>query len=543
MPSDEATPELDLWSYVRILGRRKWWIIIMTVVGLVAGAAYVYVSPKKYSATSLLQVEPTTGNLSVSGPTPTVAPTTVSTQLQLLTSSAVVNVVAASLKFTPSITAAQVGSTNVLSVTATDTSPAKAALIANTYAKDFVNYERQTALTSLAAEELQYQQQITADSTQLAKETVASTGYTALSDREALLQQDLQQLEIDGASSGGVQVASTAPVPTKLSSPKKLTDLGIGGVAGLVLGFLLAGLIELLDDKVYDQADLERLAPGVPVLGQIPLIGSWKDKKSALLVSLTEPSSIVTEAYRSLRTSLQFASYDDPVQTVLVTSPTATDGKTSTVANLGVMFAMAGQNVVIVSSDLRRPRLGQFFGINEQIGLTSVVIGDATLDQALQPVEGVPGMTLLGSGPIPPNPSELLGSKKMAELIVQLREKFDVIVIDSPPLLPVTDPVILARLADLTLLIVGAGQTKKGQLSRAFQQVEQSGAPRLGIVFNEVRRESDKSYNYSYSYAYKPNQNGSSATATPSRMEPAAPDKNGPAHARMPIDIDDKALD
>ncbi len=132
---------------------------------------------------------------------------------------------------------------------------------------------------------------------------------------------------------------------------------------------------------------------------------------------MAEPTSPVTEAYRSLRTSLQFASYDDPVQVILVTSPTATDGKTSTVANVGVMFASAGQRVVLVSSDLRRPRLGQFFDMDETVGLTSVVIGEATLDEALQPVAGVPGMTLLGAGPIPHNPAELLGSKKMAEVV------------------------------------------------------------------------------------------------------------------------------
>jgi capsular exopolysaccharide synthesis family protein len=349
----------------------------------------------------------------------------------------------------------------------------------------------------------------------------------------------LANLQLAGAgtaTSGGVVVASTAQVPTSPSSPKKVIDLVIGGVVGLILGFLMAFLFEALDDTVYDQDDLERLAPGVPVLGQIPMIGTWKDKKSTFLVSVSDPTSVVTEAYRSLRTSLQFASYDEPVQVVLVTSPTATDGKTSTVSNLGVMFAMAGQSVVLLSADLRRPRLAQFFGMDEQVGLTSVVIGEATLDEALQPMEGVPGMTLLGAGPIPPNPSELLGSKKMADVVQQLRDRFDVILIDSPPLLPVTDPVILARLADLSLLIVGAGQTKKAQLGRAFQQIAQSGSPRLGIVFNEVRRESDNSYSYSYSYSYKPRNNGNVP-------ENGVDKNNGPAHARTRSKPNDKLFE
>jgi capsular exopolysaccharide synthesis family protein len=360
-----------------------------------------------------------------------------------------------------------------------------------------------------------------------------------LGNQLGLLKTDLASLQIGASAIGGVQVVSSANVPRHPSSPKKTLDVAEGGAAGLLLGVVALGLLEVLDDTVYDQADLDRLAPGVPVLGQIPMIGTWKDKKSPFLVSLSDPSSMVTEAYRSLRTSLQFASYDEPVQAVLVTSPTATDGKTSTVSNLGVMFAMSGQNVVLLSADLRRPRIGQFFGMDEQVGLTSVVIGEATLDEALQPVPDVPGMTLLGSGPIPPNPSELLGSNKMADVISQLRERFDVIIIDSPPLLPVTDPVILARLADLTLLIVGAGQTKKGQLSRAFQQVAQSGELRLGIVFNEVRRESDNSYSYSYSYSYKPRENGSSPTSD-ARSEDG---RNGPAHARTRVKSNETTLD
>ena len=524
MPPEDAAPDMDLWRFLRILDRRKWWIIGTTIIGLLAGAAYTFTATKQYSATALLQVEPAKGSITVSGPTPTVAATDVSTQLQLLTSSAVKGVVGKSLHFTPKISATQSGSTDVLSIVATSTSPKQAALIANTYANDFVTYERQTALKNLTAQELQYQEQINTINGQLQGLSTSSPGAVALGNQLALLKNQLAELQVLGATTGGVQVASAATVPQYPSAPKKSTDLILGGVVGLFLGLLLAGVVEKLDDKVYDHADLDRLAPGVPVLGQIPIITSWRDKKKPFLVSVSEPTSPVTEAYRSLRTSLQFASYDDPVQVVLVTSPTATDGKTSTVANVGVMFASAGQRVALISSDLRRPRLGQFFEMDEQVGLTSVVIGEVTLDEALQSVEGVPGMTLLGAGPIPHNPAELLGSKKMAEVVGQLRDRFDVIVIDSPPLLPVTDPVILARLADLTLLVVGAGQTKKSQLARSFQQVAQSGSPRMGIVFNEVRRQSDGSYSYSYSYAYKPRPSEPSMSTSP-------PSANGDAIA------------
>jgi capsular exopolysaccharide synthesis family protein len=532
MTADEAAPEFELGRYIRIVSRRKWWIIGITVLGVLAATVYAFTAQKQYTATALLQVEPARGSIIVNGPTPTVAPTDVSTQLQLLTSSAVENTVAASLHFRPSITGSQVGATDVLSIKATSSDPVQAARVANTYAKEFVSFEREVSVKNLTSEELQYQQQIAAIDTQLQGLTTNSPGAVALGNQEALLKQDLAQLQIAGASTGGgVQFVSPASVPQQPSSPKKGLDILLGALVGLILGLLVAGLLEHLDDTVYDQADLERLSPGIPILGQVPMIGTWKDKKSTVLISVSDPNSVVTEAYRSLRTSLQFVSYDDPVRVILVSSPNATDGKTSTVSNLGVMFAAAGQSVVLVSADLRRPRLAQFFGMDERVGLTSVVIGAATLDEALQPVPGLPGMTLLGSGPIPPNPSELLGSKVTADLMAQLRARFDVVLIDSPPLLPVTDPVILTRLADFTILIVGAGQTKKSQLARAFKQFAQSGLPRLGIVFNEVRRDSDNTYSYSQSYSYKTR----SSLEQPAPLASADKERNGPAHARSKL--------
>jgi capsular exopolysaccharide synthesis family protein len=502
--------EPDITAQLRVLYRRKWLILGLAILGLVGAGVYAFSAQKVYSATATVLVQSQKAPLSIGGTAVTVGATAVVTQIQLLESSAVQDVVKKSLGIAPKIVASQIQGTDVIAITDLNPSPARAVLVANTYASDFITYERQSAISNLTSQELQYQQQINTITTELGGLSTNSPGAAALGSQLALLKEELAQLQIYGAStSGGLQMVSSATTPKAPVSPKKPEDLIIGLVVGLLLGILLAYGIEYFEDAIRSREDLERMLPGTLIVGMIPMIRTWKDERTALTISMTDPSSVVTEAYRSLRSSLQFASYDDAVRAILITSPTATVGKTSTVANLGVVFANSGQNVVIVSTDLRRPRLGQFFNMDESVGITSVVIGDSSLSDALQAVESVHGLYLLGVGPIPPNPSELLASKKMADIMAQLRENFDVIIVDSPPTLPVTDPVILAQMCDLTLLVVASGQTKKTHLKRAYGQLEQVGVERIGLVFNEVQREADYTYGYSYNYSYKPHPNGS----------------------------------
>jgi capsular exopolysaccharide synthesis family protein len=235
----------------------------------------------------------------------------------------------------------------------------------------------------------------------------------------------------------------------------------------------------------------------------VPMVTTWKEPDKPFIITLSDPLSPVAESYRSLRTSLQFAGHDGSMKTILVTSPMATEGKTSTIANLGVVLTKSGQSVVVVSADLRRPRLAKFFGVSDGVGLTSVIIGDATMSDALQPVDGAPGLVVLPAGPLPPNPAELLSSNKMREVIDTLRERYDIVLIDSPPLLPVTDPVVLAQQADATLVVVASSQTKKGQLQHAVDQLVSVNARRVGFVLNGITRQGGTGYGYEYGYSYR----------------------------------------
>jgi capsular exopolysaccharide synthesis family protein len=417
------------------------------------------------------------------------------------------------------------GQTDVISVTATDHDPALAARVANAYATEFVSYETTVALKGLTTAELQLQAQINAIEVELPTTTGTPQGV-ALANQEAVLKEEYAQYQVDGASTtGGVTDISPASVPKAPSSPKKL-EIGLIGLAvGLMVGLGAAFIAENLDDAIRSRDDLEDVTPDVPVMGLVPMIGSWRNRAEPLLVMTADPTSPAAEAYRSLRTSLQFAAYDSEIASVLVTSPTATDGKTSTVSNLGVVLASVGQHVVLVSADLRRPRLAAFFGLDEGIGLTSVIIGELSLDEALQAVPGTPGLFVLGCGPVPPNPAELLSSPRLAKVFDELKEHFDTVLVDSSPLLPVTDPLLLSRLTDSTLLIVAAGQTTKSQLRRGVDQLTQVGARHIGIVLNEVTNGGAGYGQYDYAYTYKTQHKLSVTSASNGHVGAPQPDE------------------
>jgi capsular exopolysaccharide synthesis family protein len=166
------------------------------------------------------------------------------------------------------------------------------------------------------------------------------------------------------------------------------------------------------------------------------------------------------------------------------------------------VFAQAGERVVLVSCDLRRPRLGQFYGVDEQSGFTSVLIRQQTLEQALQQVQGYDCLWVLGAGRVPPNPAELLNGAGAERVFATLRENFDLILIDSPPVLPVTDAMVLSKYADATLLVVAAGQTKRAELQRAAERFNQANSTVVGIVLNEVTKKSGYGSGYGYGYGY-----------------------------------------
>ena len=493
-----------LRSYIGLVRRRKWWIAAAALLGLAASLGLSLTQARQYSATAQLLVQPA-GSTAFGVAPAAVTPTDVLTDLQLVTSAPVQRKVSAILGGNPSISATEVAQTNVIAITAISSSPPRAALIANTYAQAFVKDQQGAAITSSAAAEIALKAQIKGLGTQIKSlsRNGSTAEQTALQNQQAVLREQLAQMQVSGAAgnTGGVEVVAPAQAPTSPSSPKPVQDGLLGLAAGLILGLGFAFLRDSLDDALSSKEAAEQLS-GAPVLAMVPMVAAWKKRDQPLVVSVSHPLSPAAESYRSLRTSLQFVRQERPLRTLVVTSPAAAEGKTSTVANLGAVFAQAGERVVLVSCDLRRPRLAEFFGLDEQIGLTTVLLGEQSLADVVQPVSGHETLWLLGAGRVPANPAELLNGPAARELFAALRAEFDLVLIDSPPVLPVTDAAVLSKDADGTLMVVAAGQTKRVDLRRAAEKLAQVNAPMVGTVLNEVTRQTGYGYGSGYGYGY-----------------------------------------
>jgi protein-tyrosine kinase len=218
---------------------------------------------------------------------------------------------------------------------------------------------------------------------------------------------------------------------------------------------------------------------------------------SAELVTLLDPMSPPAEAFRVLRTNLQFMGLDKPLKSILITSAAPGEGKSTVASNLAVSFAQAGANVCLIDADLRRPRLHKVFGVDNWRGLTNAVMSQNGLESDLH-AGVVPGLSLLTSGPIPPNPAELLGSARMGRLLEELEERFDVVIVDSPPVLVVTDAAVLAPRVSGVVLVVRAGKVARQQVVRAKEALEAVKANILGVTLDAVQAEGPEGYYYYY---------------------------------------------
>jgi succinoglycan biosynthesis transport protein ExoP len=524
----DSGAEPTLRAYLMVLRRRRWWVVVITLLGLGASLALSVTSQKQYTASAQLLVQSVGVDQALSTVQTPVTSTDVQTELQLVTSAQVQHTVKSKLGSAPPVSAAEIGQTNVIAVTAVGTTPARAALVANTYARAFVSTVTASTISNLTAAENQLNSQINSITNQVKHldPTTDAAQLSALSAQAGVLKQQLAQLQVAGAeASSSLEFVTPALAPAAPSSPKPVEDALLGLLIGLVIGIGAAFLRDSLDDTINSIDAAERVS-GTPVLAAVPVVTSWKKRENPMVVSVTEPTSSEAEAYRSLRTSLQFARQARKLRTILVTSPSASEGKTATLANLGAVFAQAGERVVLVSCDLRRPRLSQFFEASDPAELVSVLLGQQSLDDALRPVPGNDRLWTLGAWAVSPNPTELLSGERMRDVLTALEERFDLVLIDSPPVLPVSDAVILTAYADAVLLVVAAGQTRRNELKRTIERFAQTNAPVLGVVLNKVARQNGYGdYGHSYGYSGVPLITGLPATTRPAKdgLQPAAP--------------------
>ena len=330
---------------------------------------------------------------------------------------------------------------------------------------------------------------VTADSTQRQQaadmsQSAAEAFVTWLSDQKTNL---------------SASVVDPATAPSNPSSPPRVPWIVAGGLLGLLAGLVIAAARNASDRSVHTPAELEEAA-GAPVLGAIAY--DRVAVHTPLITSLGTHHPRF-EAVRILRTNLQFLDIDSDTKVITITSSLAGEGKSTTACNLAIALAQAGSQVALVEGDLRRPRISEYLGIEKSVGLTTVLVGRVTLDSALQQA-ATPGLDVLASGALPPNPSEILQTNAMRSLISELRQRYDIVLIDAPPLLPVTDASLLASISDGAILVVRHGKTGLEEVRTATERLHSVGARLLGTVLSMAPVKELSRYGYGYGYGYGP---------------------------------------
>lgn len=346
-----------------------------------------------------------------------------------------------------------------------------------------------------------------------------------LSDEFVTMVRELETPEDGSRPDSRVVVEQRASIPERPVVPKTTYNLALGLLAGVVVGIGLAVLRDVLDNTVKDRQTLDEITK-TGLVGNIPLD---KDRRTEPAIAFDTDNSAIAEAFRKLRTNLQFVAVDAPPRVIVITSSVPGEGKSTTAINIALALAEADHNVVLVDGDMRRPSLHRYLDLVGQVGFSTVLSGAATLSDSLQKTR-FPGLTVLTSGAIPPNPSELLASQAAKSLLNELRSEFDYVIVDSTPLLAVTDAAILSAAADGVLIIARYGRTKRDQLAHAVESLRDVDASVLGAVFTMTPTRG-AAYYYNYSYSEEPGDRHASRqipTTKPALVDPARNEVDNP---------------
>ena len=393
---------------------------------------------------------------------------------------------------------------DVITVSVESGDPQTAATLANAYVDAYIDVKREQAVKGMAAAITELQTKITdlqpriaaLDAQIDASNTDDDTGREAdrrdLVDQQSLFRQRIDQLQVDAAlSAGNAQLVRPAVAPTKPIKPTPVRTATLAAVVGLLLGLGAAFLLHHLDDSVRSEDDLARLWADIPVLATVPNVISRDNRP----IAISAPEGPAVEAYRNLRTNLQFLGIERKVRSIQITSTRPGEGKSTTAANLAVVLSQTGANVVLVDADLRKPDLHRMFAVDGSNGLTNNLAGDP-MELTIQRITDQ--LWVIVGGPVPPNPSELLSGRRMDAFAEELSRRFDYVIIDSAPILAVSDAAALSRHVDGVLLVAQAKRVSLPQLRDCLTHLERVGAPLLGFVLNRAKVDTKVAGEYEY---------------------------------------------
>jgi len=514
--SDEQFEEgIDLRQYAALFWHWAWLIVL---AALIAGAASYFFSQrmtKYYQSAATVLVNEAPGTNLVDNSQVASSQQLTATYMQLMVKEPVLEEVKKELGLSLStgdlksmISITQVSSTQLLQISVEATDPKLAASIANTLVTVFSNQIQDIQTQRFSQSEATLKTQLDDMAKQLGAYQTQEADAVTADDKNRLdslvtqyqqmysnLLQSYESVRLSEAQSTSsvVQVESAAAAvnPTR---PKVLQNAAMTAAVGFMLALGIIVIIQLLDDTVKTPEDITRKFR-LPVLGVINHHAAEKDSP----ITITDPRSPTAEAYRTLRTNVSYASVDKPLRTLMVTSAEPGEGKTTTVSNLGVVLAQNGFSVLITDCDLRHPRVHKYFGLSNRQGLSSLFAQSADVLNGTRQTTRVDNLSIVTTGLLPPNPAELLGSQKMQHILTSMRQAADIVLIDTPPILAVTDAAVLAPTLDGVLLVVRPGKTRASALRLTLEQFQQVNAHVLGVVLNDIDLRGQP---YAYHYHY-----------------------------------------
>jgi receptor protein-tyrosine kinase len=489
MRAGGQTLQVDLRDYVAIVRLHRWLIVLSTLAVTVLALGVTVAQTPQYEATTRLFISTAASDEATLNQGGQFSIQRVQSYADLLNGDEISRRVVNRLhlderprELTDQIEATAKLNTVILVINVTDPSAARAQVLANAVAREFVSFvgELETPPGKAAA-------------------TVKAT-------------------IVDAASRPSVPV-----------SPKPLRNIALGLVLGAMLGAGLAVLRESFDSSIKSTKLLEELS-GAPMLGAITFDPKAVDHP---LITSLDPYSPRVEAFRVLRTNLQFINPGQDHKVFVVTSSLPGEGKTTTATNLAIALAEGGDQVVLLEGDLRRPKVSEYLRVAGSVGVTTVILGRVGIDGAIQSVQD--GLDVLTSGRVPPNPAELIKSEGMGDIVDKLRRKYDYVIIDAPPLLPVTDASLLATRADGAILVARYGETTHDQVAAAANRIEQVNARLIGVVLNMTPKGGAGRYGYGYGYGYGYAPEGSPNTSRRASRKQAKKDKKREAEAEVAV--------
>lgn len=411
---------------------------------------------------------------------------------------------------TPRVTATAAPDSALLTITARDGDPLRAAAIANSIAAELVSAspavqgQQADVLNSIGQDLAAIRNDIQTTQSEI-------DDLTAISDRTTAQEASLERLQARVLSlrstyatllsfssynvANLLTVVQPAATPDAPVSPRPLLAALLAAVVGFLAAGAIAFIVEYLDDTIKEPSHVEETV-ALPTLGSIKRMKGARDLAMYQLATLLYPRSAAAEAYRKLRTNLEFAAIDAPIRTLLVTSAAPSEGKTVTAANLAIVFAQAGRRVLLVDADLRQPGVHEILDRPNTVGLTALLRVDNPRYTDVVQKTDQENLDVLSTGPLPPNPAELLGSQRMKHVVGALQQTYELLIFDSPPLEVVTDAAVLSSFVDGTILVVAAGRSRREPVRRAHEALTKAGAKVLGVVLNGLSKEAYPGYQY-----------------------------------------------